>query len=238
MQDFKSYMQSALQEAGLTDDQITSAIDKIANHEKLAPKLNAFVKTATEDYQAQVGRAKAAQERADKLEKEWYPRANAEYQRALAEIEALKANPNPNPDFDASKYLTRDDFIKMQQERDARYATVIKEATRLGSRHAATFGEELDVDALEKLANETNLPLSAAYDRMIAPRVQEKQKAAADKEKEEYAAQKVKDALSRHKLPTDPIPTESAPIYNRISPDSAPKDMDSELLAAWHGVKK
>src|SRR5262245_21067992 len=137
---FTEYMTASLSEAGLSDDQVTSALEKMAKHEKLGSKLNALVKTATEDYQAQVGRVRAYQE--------WYPKAEAEYQRmqneyarAVSELEALR-NGNQQPQFDASRYVTREDIQAMEMERGRRYASVIKDTAEIAADHVTRFREK------------------------------------------------------------------------------------------------
>src|SRR4029077_18035897 len=88
-------MIAALQEAGLSDDAVTAAVDKIAAHEKLSPKLNALLKTATEDYTAQVGRTRAMQEwyegkHGQPGARQQYESLAGEYQRAIDENARLK----------------------------------------------------------------------------------------------------------------------------------------------------
>src|SRR5260221_35596 len=102
-QTFQQYMTEALGEAGLNDEQITSALTKLYAHDKLSPKLNSIVKTATEDYNAEVGRVRQLREQNDKREKEvadYYTRVNTEYQRVLGELQ--QAQNGQQPQFDAS----------------------------------------------------------------------------------------------------------------------------------------
>src|SRR5215203_1604913 len=114
MQTFQELMTAELAAAGLSDAQVTEALTKIYSNDKLGPKLNALVKTATEDYQAQVGRVKQYQD--------WYPKAQAEYDRmateytkAVTELQALQnGNGNNQPQFDASKYVSKEDLLAMQ----------------------------------------------------------------------------------------------------------------------------
>jgi hypothetical protein len=232
---FQEFMNSALTEAGLSDEQVTGALAKIYSNEKLSPKLNNLVKTATEDYQAQVGRVKQYQD--------WYPKAQAEYDRmatetarVTAELESLKSGGGnqQQPQFDASNYITKADLQAMQLDMGRRYAGVIKDSNRITARHVARFKEEPDLDAIDRLATEQNLPLNAAYDKWIEPRVKE-QESQAKKEWEKSTRDEIeRDLRSRYKLPTETVPAETAPLYRKNT--EAPKDMDAELLEAWHSA--
>jgi hypothetical protein len=227
-------MTSALAEAGLSDDQVTSALGKIYSNDKLSPKLNALVKTATEDYQAQVGRVKQYQD--------WYPKAQAEYDRMAGEytkaVEELTAyrngGQNQPPAFDASKYVSRDDLVAMQREMGARYAGVIKDTAELTAEHVTRFKEKPDLTAIDRLATEQNIPLRMAYEKWVEPRVKEQEKQANEDWKKSQREEIERDLRSRYQLPTEQVPPEQSPLYRKGQ--EAPKDMDSELMAAWRSV--
>jgi hypothetical protein len=240
------YFTRICKEAGKSEAD-TAALVALAQDQSIAPKFDELIRRGTDDFAAMQGRATAADtklaEAAAKLRKyddEWYPKANAEYQKALAKVQELQAvvdgqGGDPGGGFDSSKFITKDDLAAMNKDRDARYATVIKQATRLASRHAAKYGEELDVDAVEALAVKNNLTLDQAYRDYVAPREMEAQTAKFEKEKKEFAEQAVKDYASRNRLPVDPVPHETAPVFRQAS-NKAPADMDAELIAAWNGA--
>jgi len=168
------------------------------------------VKTAEEDYQAQLGRVKTLDaelndykvwangngtlrdgRKIDKGALAAYQELQEQHRLAVEKLSKIEQTGLP-PEFDTSKFVTREDIQKQLGDRDARYAGVIKQMGRLASKHAVDFKEALDVDALEKLAIETNLPLDVAYERMIGPRMEEARKTAAeaemDKARQEYKA--------------------------------------------------
>jgi hypothetical protein len=245
-------------EAGLSAEE-TSAFIKAAENPKLASRVETTVKTAEEDYQAQLGRVKTLDaelndykvwangngtlrdgRKIDKGAVAAYQELQQQYQEAVGKLQKIEQGVI-DPQFDASKYVTREDIQKQLSDRDARYAGVIKQMGRLASKHAVDFKEALDVDALEKLAIETNLPLDVAYEKLIQPRMEEARKTAAEADKKAYAEQAVKDALSRHSLPTDPTPQATAPIF--IQRDRAaekatgkPANLDAELMQTWSGA--
>lgn len=243
-QNFNDYLVSAMQEAGLSDDQVTAAFTKLANHEKIGPKLNGILKTATEDYQAQVGRVQALQTENTKLTKEWYPQVvqahqnlQSEYDKAMAEIQRLQGGGTPQG-FDASKYMTKDDVARVEQGMATRFASAIKETGRLASRHAVQFKEELDFDAVDKIAQEKNLPIAAAYDEYIKPRQAAAEVEARKKWEQDKTAEIERDLRSRMNLPTDPTPPATSHLFSKPPADSLPKDVDADLLSTWHSAGK
>lgn len=237
---FQQMMTDALADAGLNDEQVTAALTKIYNHEKLSPKLNALVKTATEDYQAQVGRVKAYQD--------WYPKAEAEYNRmaneytrALTELQALQQaqqNGTPPPAFDPGNYVSKSELIAMQNQMQVdmgrRYAGVIKDTAELTAEHVARFKEKPDLNAIDRLATEQNLPIRAAYEKWIEPRVKEQEKQANEDWKKQQREEIERDVRSRYHLPVEQVAQEQSPMFRKNT--EAPKDMDAELMAAWHSV--
>jgi len=241
-------------EAGYSPEQ-TAQLLQLAKHEKVATKLGGVLKTAQDDYQSQVGRQKAAEDKLKSYEQQvtdWYAKSNAAYQQAQAERDAMNqqlsqlkqslgVDPGngyqPPTNGDTSKYLTKEDLLAAMNEQNTRFAGVIKDITRVSSRHAAKFGEELDTEALEEtLKQHPGLSVAQAYEQMVGPRLREEQEKRHQKEKEEYAAEKLRDYKSQHHLPVDPVPTESAPMYRTVDPKDMPKDIDADLLEAWHSV--
>lgn len=237
MQTFQELMVSELASAGFNDAEVTVALNKIYANDKLGPKLNALVKTATEDYQAQVGRVKQYQD--------WYPKAQAEYDRmsteynkAVAELTALQGGGGTGqaPAFDASKYLTKDDLVQFNREMGTRYAGVIKDSNRITARHVSRFKEEPDFEAIDKIAQEQGLPIAAAYDKWIEPRVKDEEKAAKADWEKKTREEIERDVRSRHNLPIQHAPAEQSPLFRKGNAADAPKDMDAELLATWHNT--
>jgi thymidylate kinase len=247
MQSFQEYITQVLSEAGLTDQEVTQALGKLYANEKVGPKLNALVKTATEDYNAQLGRAQAAQQRLDKLEKEWYPQANQQYlqmqqqyQKVLAELEQARNGGNGTgfeaTSFDATKYVSKDDLQRYDEDRAGRFARVLKETNAITASHVSRFKDTPDFEAIDKLATEHQIPLKAAYEKWIEPRVEEERKKSNEEWKKQQREEIERDVRSRYQLPVDHTPPETPPIYQRLKPEDLPKDLDADLLATWHGV--
>lgn len=231
------YFTRICKEAGKSDADV-AALLVVVQDAKVSSHFDETIRRGTDDFNAMQGRVTAAEKKVKTYDEDWYPKANAEYTAMQTENNRLRTLVNGNPDdppgFDSSKYLTKADLEAMNKERDARYAQVIKQAARLASRHVSKFGEELDVDAVEKLAIEKNLPLDMAYKEFIAPRELEAQTAKFTKEKEEAVREGIRNYASQHKLPVDPVPHETAPVY-RQRPETK-VDIDSELINAWNSA--
>lgn len=248
---FKEFLVTELREAGMNDDQVVAALDKIAANEKLSGKLNGIVKTATEDYTAQVGRVKSLQDRNEYLEKDWYPKAdaeykrlNTEYQKVLGELQTAQAS-GVSPNFDPSRYMTKDDFDAMAQQMGNRFGTVVKDVSRLASRHAATYREELDTQALDEVATQMaktrglspgSIALTDAYEEMIKPRKQKADEEARANWEKETRAQIERDVRSKNNLPTQPAAVEQSQMFRPTPKDQIPADMNAELVAAWNSA--
>lgn len=101
--------------------------------------------------------------------------------------------------------------LKEIQEREGRMINIVKTGMRLASRHAAKFGEELDVDALEKLAVEKGLTLDLAYEQLIAPRV----KTAADAAQAD-AIRKAREEGLQEGLSKREVPGEASKAFHPI----------------------
>lgn len=91
--------------------------------------------------------------------------------------------------------------LKEIQEREGRMISIVKQGMRLASRHAAKFGEELDTDALEKIAVEKGLTLDRAYDEYVRPRVEAAQKAEHDAAIKKAHDDGVTEGLSKRDVP-------------------------------------
>lgn len=243
MQDFNQYVVDAMREEGISDAEISTALGKIASNEKLSRRLGSVIKTATEDYTAQLGRERAANERAQKWE-DWGKQAGpihqnlqTEYQKALTELEQLRNGGRP-PDFDPTKYMTKADMAATLDPLAARISAVVKETTALGSKHALDFKEVLDLDAVDRIAKEKGLPISAAYQEYIAPRKLEQEVENRKKWEADKTAEIERDLRSRLNVPADAGMPSVSTIFQRPPAESLPKDVNAELMSAWNSVVK
>jgi hypothetical protein len=248
---FKDYAIEAMREAGMNDDQVVAALDKIAGNEKLSGKLNNILKTATEDYNAQVGRVNTLTQRNQYLETDWYPKADAEYKRlqgeynkAMAELQRAQSSGLP-PEFDPSRYMTKEDMERTVQNIGQRMGGLVKDVGRIASRHAAVYREELDMNALDELAVQMakergltpgSVPITDVYEKFVEPRKKDAEVAARKQWEADTRAQIERDLRSANNLPVDSKPPEQSQLYRPTPTDQIPKDMDMELLGVWNGA--
>src|SRR6516225_823881 len=99
--------------------------------------------------------------------------------------------------------LTREELETALKQRDALTLNITKQMGRLASRHAAKFGEELDVDAIEKIAIEKGMRVEQAYDEWIKPRIEAKAKADAEASVKEAYERGLKEGMSKHDVPLE-----------------------------------
>lgn len=109
---------------------------------------------------------------------------------------------------------------------------VMKQIARIASSHAARFGEGLDVDAIEEIANKRGVPIAAAYSEWIAPR----EKQLADAEQERVVEQKVKERLAQERTktrrPDGGAQGMTSPFFSRQKPGESKTqdDIHDELV--------
>lgn len=240
----RQYFEQMCKEAGL-DENSTAALLTAVSNEKVSGRMDSLVKTATEDYNAQIGRVRAADEKLQKYDS-WYGTASAQHAAALAELTETKTklaalagvtsgNGNGNDGGSGDpKYLTASDLAAFAKEQGTRLAAVVKETARLSSRHASKWGEEIDVDAIDKIAQEQNISLTGAYDKWIEPRLKEKEAQGRVDWEKTRTAEIERDLRSRFQLPVDTAPPAPAPVFaTRTAPADA-NTLTSELVSAWN----
>lgn len=248
---FKDFVVAAMQEAGMSDDAVVAALDKIASNDKLGTKLNGILKTATEDYNAQVGRVQTLTQRNDYLEKDWYPKADAsykqlqtEYQKVLGELQQAQAT-GVAPNFDPTQYVTKADIEAIRKQMGNNLGNVVKDVGRLASRHAVLYKEELDTDALDelavKMAQERGLapgqvPIKDVYEKFIEPRKKAAEEEGRKNWEKEKTAEIERNIRSSMNMPTNPVPQEQSQMFRPTPTESIPKDLDMELLNTWNSA--
>lgn len=251
MQTATEYFAQLFKSAGLNEAEFTSVVEKLTKHDKLGPELDKLVKTATEDYNAQLGRVRSLETEATTLKQkaqelnDWYGKANPEYQRAMTELARVQGelvklggggSTGAGDGNGDGEVVSKKDLDAILRDRDVAYASVIKDTARMASRHAAQFHEELDVDAVEKIAGEKKLSITAAYSEYIRPRVEQQDKEAKEKWKTDTREEIERDVRSRYKLPVDAAPPATAPIFDQSR--QKPTNLDDELRKVYESAGK
>lgn len=237
MKSTEQYFKDMLTEAGMDQDTINAFV-AVANNEKVSPHMQKLINRATSDFDAMKGRAEANEQKLNQYQasvQQWYERDI---------LPRLSQQPQPQPqeqepDLSLSLNRLREDLMGQIRDQNTRYAKVIKEATRIATVHAARYpGEPLDVEALERLAIENNLPsLEMAYEQFVRPREDEKRQKDLEEKIKAAREEGAREAMSRQKLPVDPVPTERSFLYSNEAPQSkSGSELDAELVATWMGA--
>jgi hypothetical protein len=201
----KQYLERLAQEANLDEASKAIFLKVIGDEKLLKPLDDGFLRQ--EDYSRSMdtlAKSRTEFETQQKTWRDWYAEATTRDAERESELQTLRAkvngNPNPNPNPNpAPTGLTKKEI----EEREGRMINIVKQGMRLASRHAAKFGEELDVDALEKIAVERGLTLDLAYDQYIAPRVQAATKLAQDEAVKKAREEGIQEGLSKRDVPSE-----------------------------------
>ncbi len=215
----KEYAQQLAQAAGLDAD-ATSAFLKVVENEKVAKGLEEGFMLRSDYSRAQD---------AVKAEKD---RTSAYYQQLVtwkAEQEAALAgagNGNGSGAVVNGEYISKAELAEMMkknteamQQQERSFITIAKVMGKLASRHATEFKEELDTDALEKIAIEKQLPLQQAYEALVGPRREEAQAKSFAEKLKQAKEEGAREFASTHHVPIDSAPRESQ--YGRLGFDRA-----------------
>lgn len=222
----KAYLQELARTAGISAEEL-AVLEKVADNAKFATELQNGVKRQSDYSRAmdEVTTLKQTVETQIESWRDWYKTASTNDAAREEELIALRAKVNGTGGGSGGGNGTGGNgagggagdkglSLKEIQEREGRMINIVKTGMRLASRHAAKFGEELDVDALEKLAVEKGLTLDLAYEQLIAPRV----KTAADAAQAE-ALKKAREEGLQEGLSKRDVPGESTrgfhPLFNR-----------------------
>jgi hypothetical protein len=249
----KEYFEQLCKEAGYSEADTTTLV-ALASNEKVSPKIQAVLKTAQDDYNAQVGRVRALDEEVAKQKAAsgdiqgryhswWTDTLIPELRKRgfevtdKGEVSFTPKNGNgagDGMDPDMSKFMTREDFVKASQEQSSRFGVAMQDGLAIATSHVMKFKEPLDTRALDKFCEGKQFPsLEAAYNEYVRPRVEEQQKTQLEAQLKQAREEGAKDALSRHNLPVAPAPEHSAPIFTREK--AVPIEaLDQELLKTWH----
>jgi hypothetical protein len=152
----------------------------------------------------------------------WYEEQRGTLEKgtaALEELEKIRANPNPPkpgdppvpPTFDAAKFLGKDEAAKLLNQAVSASAAEIAQynayLSNLGMTHLHTFGEPLDVLALDQQARKEGKRVDALYSELTREKrekLQADQQAKKEKDLEDRIRTKLEDEYRRR--PQIPYP--------------------------------
>lgn len=232
--DAKQYYDGLLKTAGVEDTARQALLGSLFADEKVAKALADDVvapRLRHDEFSRKMDEATGKIKRNE----EWYQKelkTQADMEEAKRVYEAKAAALGTDPNDDPTKRLTtsvgdmvsRKDLDELLAKRDMNTITIIKSATRMADDYRSRFGKALDLDALEKVAVEKNLPLDIAYQQFIAPEVQTRTQADFDAKLVAAKAEGAREFASTHKIPVDTKPREPHMIFDRTAPAAdAPK---------------
>lgn len=214
--DAKTFLTELAQQAGL-DPTVRDTVLKALENPTFVKGIQDGV-TRQSDYSRSMDEIRTQAALLEKNRTEWkqYHDNNVNYVKELetkAGVDPSKRVAVAGP-TDGTVTLTRKELdAALETERNKTTAigvNITKAAVRVMDDYRSRFGKALDLDALEKLALEKNLPIDAAYKELIAPEVKAMDEAAQKKAIEDGVKAGVTAELSKRNLPIDSAPADSA----------------------------
>jgi hypothetical protein len=238
------YWAEIAQKAGLTEEQI-SGVNTLLGDEAVAKAFNtgfinrpevdrALDKRATESRDAALTEAKKGYD--DWYHKEALPRLTTlneqirQYEEQYGPLgePANPANPNPpaNPPANPggphqmTQAQLQESIMKsvnaLLSDRDAATVNLWQDGISIADDWRRRFPEEaFPIIELREYAEKNNLRPGDAYEKFIAPRVEEGRTVSHKKEIEDAKAEAIRDYVSKHGSPVDTTPKEPAPFFTK-----------------------
>jgi len=206
----KDYIAELAQKAGL-DASLTETLLKATENPTFAKELEGGVMRQSDYSRALDGLR--SQEAALKDNQAKWMKYHADNEGYVKELEAKVSGRSSDIVAGPSKAELDTRFKETVDRAVGTNVNIMKQALKVQDDYRTRFGKSLDLDALEKLALETNLPLTAAYDQMIKPELEAKAKADTEKAIADAKAEGAREALSKHNLPVDNAPADASPFF-------------------------
>jgi hypothetical protein len=199
------YLESLAQTAGL-DDESKAGLKKALGNPKFVEELGKGVKRQ-EDYSRNMDEARTLKQQTEAQIvqwREWYNTAVTNDAARETELQELRAAKGGVTTASTTTTTPAAGFTRKEiEEREGRTIQIIKQGMKLASRHASKFHEELDTDALERIAVDKGLSLEQAYEEYVRPRVEEASKKDVDEKIRIAREEGLKEGLSKRDLPDD-----------------------------------
>ena len=234
--------------AGYTEEQVKLALDQ----PEWKDLQNGYVRH--DEYSSALDKAKNLEGKAKKAEDwdKWYkdngPAIQGLNEKAqlLAKYEerfgALDGSDPNAPGRAIAAGMSQADVTKLilaaQEQQSQNFSGLLKDTMYVTSRHASEFGEALSMEQigqLEKIAIEKRVPLTQAYEELVAPRVRERETKKTEETIQKRVDERVKDELSRRSAGPGSRGSDIPPSFI-IKPAGAdaPKDLtDQDLQNLW-----
>lgn len=246
--DAKQYYTELLKSAGVADDKL-QVVMGVLGEESVTKKLDEDLlkpRLRQDEFSRKMDEVSATMKRNN----EWYAkelityeelqRAKADYEQKMAALGTDPNNPpGPKPTtHSVGDVVTKKELEEMLAKRDGSVITIVKNAVKFQGDHIQRFGKPMDVDALEKIAVENNLPLDQAYAKMIAPQLEAKTQADIDARIKAAKEEGAREFASTHKIPVDTKPREPHLIFDKSATASKPTESDlrNSFVDTWNSV--
>jgi hypothetical protein len=149
------------------------------------------------------------------------------YETEYGELEGRRQN-----------FLTKEEYTaelgRRLEERDQlaiRFADVL---TDLKLDHKAQFGEKLNTNELITYAQRQGLPLEVAYERFVAPRVDEMRKQEYEENLKKAREEGAREYAAQHQLPVSPSPAQPHALDLNQSVPANSGERVRAAVAAWN----
>lgn len=243
--DVKQYATELAKAAGVADDKLQVALEVLSN-EKVSKGFEEVAMMRSDYSRNMDGITKRNKELDD-----WYKKqvevaaANQkvvddtaaklkQYEELYGAIDGGQGKPSA---VDTSQFVDKKTFEETLAKQGQQYLSIVKTATRCASDYQARFGKALDVDALEKLALDSGLPLQAAYDKFIEPEVKAIENKSVEERLKKAREEGLQEGLSQKTNPTDPgTPAPNGFMANALKSAGASPTLSQSFIDAWSGA--
>ena len=258
IEDYKAYWLDVAAKAGVPADKAQAIADAMGDDAVAKAMKQSFKAIPDYSYDLDQVRDRTKAEstaEAKAFYDNWYKNtgepAYQEHLRVANEYKKYKElygdlNGNGGGSGDTTPRLTKEEAERLIDTRlaahDQAYVGLTKSAMRVAVRHLKEYGEVLDPDDLERFATEHKFTdLNTAYDAYVKPKADAKAQADFDTKLKAAKEEGAREALSRHKIPTESKPREY--INPFLSKPTVPKDTDpdafsrDQFLEGWNNHK-
>lgn len=243
MADVKKYIEELAQAAGVSDDQKQAFLQALDNA-KFAKAIDDGI-LRHDDYSRNMDTLRADKEKFEKEKtgySDWYKQSLAAFEKNKQVVAQYEQQYGPldgsDPKLVASptNAVTKEELQKAMDEYSGKAVFIAKKAAQVSVDYFKRFNEPLDMDAFEKFALEKGLPIDAAYDAFIRPRVSELDQKNIDERIKAAKEEGLREGRSQSNLPVDTAPKAPHPFFDRPKPDAATggTKLRDSFVSAWN----
>lgn len=248
--DVKKYLQDMAKEAGIADDKLQAALEVFGN-EKVSKSFESRM-LAQDDYSRNMD---AVTKRNTELNR-WYEdqvklaqENDAVVKRSQATVakylETYGELPDGTPGAGTAAgrreqvgdWVSKKEYEEALANQGRQALSITKTAMWASADYLKRFNEVLDPDELEKFALSSGLPLKAAYEKYVEPKVQLQQSTSFEEKLKRAKEEGLQEGLSRSGVPVDNHQREPHPFFDRKPLDKAPqtdREARDNFVGAWN----